>query len=93
MAEKVVRLIGLAASPPSLVNDEVIQHLEMLLDRAKAGRINGIMTAAILLDTNCRFIEAATGWTGTVRDAVHSSLGTVDVLRERMLRELIEWSP
>lgn len=91
MSEKVVRLIELAASPPSLVNDEVIQHLEMLVERAKAGRINGIVTAAILIDTNGRFIESATGWVGTVRDAVHSSLGTVDVLRERMLRELVEW--
>lgn len=88
MSEKVVRLAG---PPPSLVNDEVIQHLEMLLERAKAGKMNGVMTAAILIDTNGRFIESATGWVGTVRDAVHSSLGTVDVLRERMLRELVEW--
>lgn len=88
MSEKVVRL---APAPPSLVNDEVVQHLEMLLERARAGKINGIMTATILIDTSCRFIESATGWTGTVRDAVHSSLGTVDVLRQRMLREMVEW--
>lgn len=87
--DQIVRLVP--KEPPSLVNGEVIEHLEMLLERAKAGQINGVMTATVLLDSRGLCIETATGWAGSVRDAVNTAIGTVDVLHERMLRELIEW--
>jgi hypothetical protein len=89
MADHIVRLVP--KQPPSAVNDEAVAHLEMLLEKAKAGEINGVMTATVRVDHRGACFETATGWAGSVRDAVNAALGTVDVLHQRMLRELVEW--
>lgn len=89
MAEP-IRLIT-STEPPAPVSEEVVEHLETLLEKAKAGEFNSIMTATLTSHALGHYTAAGTGWAGHVRENVHIALGALDVLKQRMLNELLEW--
>lgn len=78
-------------SAPMPVDDEVVEHLEALLTRAKAGDFNGLMVATLSFTDPGHYVGAGTSFVGCVRQHVHTALGTVDVLKQRMMNELMEW--
>jgi hypothetical protein len=88
---EVVRLVT-NTEPPCAIDDEVIEQLESLLAKAKAGEFNGIAFVTITSPELGAYIGCGTGWAGQgVHQGVHTVLGGVDVLHQRLLREKIVW--
>lgn len=86
-----VRLVTAVELVPMAVDAEVVEHLEKLLEGARRGDFNGIMTATLSFTDPGHYVGAGTGFCGCVRQHVHTALGTVDVLKYRMMTELMEW--
>lgn len=91
MASPVLTLIT-PTTPPAAVDPETIRFLENLLASAKAGEINGVAVVTITSPHVGAYIGCGTCWAGdAVRQSVHTMLGGVDVLKQRMLNELFSW--
>jgi hypothetical protein len=83
-----------ATTPPMPVDNEVVAQLEQLLVRAKAGEFNGLCVVTVTSPGVGAYTACGTGWWGeAVAGGVHIALGGIAVLQERLLRDLIHFSP
>lgn len=88
----VVKLVASNDSKAApIVNAEVVDALEKVLRAAKAGEVNGIALAVIGVDQHGAVAMTASVYAGSVRQAVASGIGAVEILKERMVRELMQW--
>lgn len=91
MTEKIIRLQP-TTTPPTPVDEEVVALLESLLDGARTGRFNGIAVVTIESPALGAYTGVGTAYAGIgVKGGVHTALGGVDVLHERLLRSGIDW--
>ena len=86
-----IRLVTAVELAPMKVDPDVVAQLEALLERAKAGDFNGLMVATLSFTDPGHYVGAGTLFAGCIRQHVHTALGTVDVLKHRMMTELLEW--
>lgn len=88
--ENVIKLV--APRPPSPVDPHVISELENLLERAKAGRFNGIAYVTVTSDAAGNYSALGTAWAGAgIEMNAHTAVGGIEVLKHRALMELFEW--
>lgn len=76
---------------PVPVCPEVIERLEELLERARAGQINGIVFATIHSPGPGQYLSCGSGWAGdAMRANVHTTAGAIQALALRWNREFME---
>lgn len=87
---KILKLVGVG--PPSPVDADVIEALEELLAKAKAGHFNGIAVATVTSEGTGKYSTTASLWAGDgIVNNAQTALGAVEVLKARMLQKLFEW--
>lgn len=79
-------------APIQPVDEQVVKMAEELLERAKSGEIQGIAYATVSAEASGALICCGSAYGGQgLHQNVHAILGGVDVLKERLMRNLVQW--
>jgi hypothetical protein len=86
-----IRHLRPVTAPVSPSDPDVVSLLELLLERARAGEFNGLAVVTVELVGAGQVVGVGNAYAGQgIRQSVHSALGGVEVLRQRLGAGLVE---
>jgi len=78
--------------PATAVDDAVVEKLTEFLGRAKNGEFNGVALLTVEADGAGSVVSVGTTWAGQgVEQNVHAVIGGIEVLKERWMRDRVQF--
>lgn len=88
---RTLRTLRATTVPVVSVDDEVVEMLTSMLERAKSGEIQGALIATVESDGAGSVLNCGNAYAGQgARQNVHAALGSVEMLKARFMRDTFE---